>query len=437
MIFDVVVGASWPAAEGQGLRAAYFANLPARSIKKPDEELLEWSEFPPTVFQSYGSTKKDNSRERGVRRARNIAAGGLARAKQFFQPVPAGSIGPLPPLPAPGSEAVRRMKAGLRVSADVAERAVGYECDGDVRRFASLTVEYAKEAHREAQLLGAVTLPPLETWAPTGQAPPSLQRQIDGVFPDVALAAQFNLRPAVVRLQRLGDPGSEDGADGFPLIINSNLLSFSCCGYIYFFFFFFSCAVSVGYISRPNSAHVFDLLRPYLGHASCFSDVLGDQRADGEHGDRPPSPDDVGNGDVEDEDPGEDNDLDGYADDEAALNGGADDDEARDDAVDDEAVLDGEADGHRDEGGNVVDDTDGSDDEGRLVIDEDAAVVSGLRSGARRLSFAAPDDFPPVPRHVSRSSVFNPRASGKRPSSKWENFSRPAWSPILLLSNSS
>jgi hypothetical protein len=77
-----------------------------------------------------------------------------------------------------------------------------------------LTVEYAREAHREAQLLGAVTLRPLEKWAPTGLAPPSLQRQADDALRDAAVAAQFNLRPAVVRLQRLGDQGSDDGSVG-------------------------------------------------------------------------------------------------------------------------------------------------------------------------------------------------------------------------------
>jgi hypothetical protein len=193
-------------------------------VKNPAEELLEWSEFPPTVFPSYGATKTDNSRERGIRRARNIAAGGLARAKQFFLPVPEGSIGPLPPLPAPDSEAMRRMQAGLRASSDVVERAVGYGYGGDVTRLASLTVEYAKEAHREAQLLGTVSLQPFETWASTGQAPPSSPRPSVDVSRDAAVTAQFNLRPAVVRLRRLEDQELVGGRVGQYLCLLYSLL---------------------------------------------------------------------------------------------------------------------------------------------------------------------------------------------------------------------
>lgn len=42
----------WPVTFGDGLRAAYMANVPAHSLEVTDASLKKWSEKPPTVYPS-------------------------------------------------------------------------------------------------------------------------------------------------------------------------------------------------------------------------------------------------------------------------------------------------------------------------------------------------------------------------------------------------
>ncbi|MCU0347530.1 MAG: hypothetical protein MUC59_11340 [Saprospiraceae bacterium] len=145
----------------------------------------------------------------------------------------------------------------------------------------------------------------------------------------------------------------------------------------------------------PTSTSLSFVLQPSFLFLSV---VLDDSRADGAQNDRSPSPSDVGGGHLFDGNLDEGDDSGDSVGDGEAGHGEAPDDDASDgDDCD----------------GDVAAVSDESDDEGRLVIDEDAAVDSGLRDGARPL-FAAPDDFPSVPRDAPRSSVSSPvsRTSG-------------------------
>jgi hypothetical protein len=247
------------------LRAAYLANLPARSIETTVEGMRTWGENPPTVYPSFSGSKTLARREKAARRARRTAAGLDTDGSKCYEPKDADHVGALPDPPEEGSVSGQRLKASLRSSNDVYERASGYGLRRVPEEMAREVAVYAQDLRIAARYDPESELPSFEAWLADRNRAAIHRRRVEMNLEDPEqedLAARYGLREVRVLLNRVSVDVDDSVVHGkFTTLLSSVHFASYAVDLVSFTHVCISRPVSAReFISRPVSAKEFSSL---------------------------------------------------------------------------------------------------------------------------------------------------------------------------------